>query len=219
MKKLFIIIICIIACVFTPAHIPARADAPTYARAAVHDGYFFTQKDMNSSIFAVPYTYCVQVLRDDGDWYYVKYAEDAGLYRALYGYVLKKNFTPVYEQLQVTYLVKQITVTYSATDSSSSLPILNRINIEAAFYGTYYSGATAYSYVLCQGSFGDITGANDDYPLNISDEGKNEELNDDPPEDEGVKPQIITAVILIAVALCALALLFFTTRKPPKTSS
>lgn len=214
MKKLFFIIICIAACAVAPAYIPARAEAPLYARAAVNNGYFFTQKDLSSSLFAVPYTYCVEIIRDDGDWYYAKYAEDSGVYRAMYGYVLKKDFTPLYEKPQVTYLFKTITVTYSADDSSSSLPVLNQINVEAAFYGTYYSGATAYSYVLCQGSFGYITGANDDYPLNVTEAPKPDE--DEPPADGGVDAQIVTAVILIAVAAFAVVLLFLSTRKRGK---
>ncbi|MGN0817582.1 MAG: hypothetical protein ACI4L9_01315 [Candidatus Coproplasma sp.] len=233
MKKLLFIIICIAAllpatseplfrAMFFPTTYRAFAEQTqssstgqvTYARAAVTDGYFFTQKDMSTSIFAVPYTYCVQVLREDGEWYYVKYAEDSGVYRALYGYVLKEDFTPLYERPEVTYLYKPVTITYRADDSSSSLPVLGEITVEAAFYGTYYSGATAYSYVLCQGSFGYIQGANDDYPLNKVDEPVPEE--EEKKETGGVNSGLVTAIVLVALAAGALILLFVTTRKHDK---
>lgn len=218
MKKLLIIIICILACALAPAETYARADTlkPAYARAAVTDGYFFTQKDENYSLFAVPYTYCVEVVRDDGEWYYVKYADDTAYYKAIYGYVRKEDFTPLYERPDVTYLVKVLTVTYRANESSPSLPVLNEINMDAAFYGTYYAGATAYSYVYCQGSFGYIAGANDDYPLNITDPPDGDDPKDDDAADGGVNPQIIVAVVLVGVAAAALGILFFSTRKHAK---
>lgn len=224
MKKLLLLIICIIALAqacFSPVFYAsatgtaggsssASSSSAAYARAMVNDGYFFTQKDLSTSIFAVPYTYCVQLIRDDGEWYYVKYAEDTGVYRALYGYVRREDFKLLSEKPEVTYLYKPVTVTYRADDGSSSLPVLGEISVEAAFYGNFYSGATAYSYVLCQGTFGYIQGANDDYPLNIEEEP--------PPEDEqkkehGVNSGVVTAIVLVALAAGALILLFVTTRK------
>lgn len=189
-----------------------------YARAAVTDGYFFTQKDLSSSLFAVPYTYCVQIIREDGEWYYAKYAEDSGIYRALYGYVLKEDFTPLHEKPDVTYLYKPITVTFRADDSSPSLPVLGEITIDAAFYGTYYSGATAYSYVLCQGSYGYIQGANDDYPLNIIEKPEPDEPTQEQ-ESESVNTGLVTAIIIVALAAGAIILLFVTTRKHDRLNS
>lgn len=233
MKKLLFIIICIVSlaqasfcqlCIaaLCPAVYVCEAESESavgtpssgYARAAVTDGYFFTRKDLSSSIFAVPYTYCVQVIRDEGEWYYVKYAEDSGIYRALYGYVLRDDFTILSEKPDVTYLYKPVTVTYRADDSSSSLPVLGEITVEAAFYGTFYSGATAYSYVLCQGTFGYIQGANDDYPLNITEEDK--PGKDEEPNGESVNSGMVTAIVLVALAAGALILLFVTTRKHDK---
>ncbi len=161
-------------------------------------------------MFAVPYTYCVKILRDDGDWYYVQYAEDEGIYRALYGYVLKEDFVKLDEQPEVTYLYKSLTITYSADDGETSLPVLDEIQLEAAFYGTYYSGATAYSYVLCRDSFGYIRGANDDYPL-IDDPDSDQP---DPTGTQGADGgQIITAVIIVALSAGALILVFISSKK------
>ncbi len=212
MKKLLLIIICIAAFAFSaisPVYAAEQTAGDEYARASSRAAYFFEQKDLSTSLFAVPYTYCVKILRDDGDWYYVQYAEDEGIYRALYGYVKKEDFSLLKEVPEVTYLFKSITITYSADDGDASLPVLDEIEVEAAFYGTYYSGATAYSYVLCRDSFGYIRGANDDYPLIDTPSG-----GDAAPKDNGTDSgQIVTAVIIVALSAGAMILIFVSSRK------
>lgn len=212
MKKLLLIIICIAAFAFSaisPVYAAEQTAGDEYARASSRAAYFFEQKDLSTSLFAVPYTYCVKILRDDGDWYYVQYAEDEGIYRALYGYVKKEDFSLLKEVPEVTYLFKSITITYSADDGDASLPVLDEIEVEAAFYGTYYSGATAYSYVLCRDSFGYIRGANDDYPLIDTPSG-----SDAAPKDNGTESgQIITAVIIVALSAGAMILIFVSSKK------
>lgn len=181
-----------------------------YARASTRESYFFAEKDLASSLFAVPYTYCVEVLGSDGDWYSVRYAEDVGLYRAVYGYCLKEQFELLDGVPSATYLYKTVQVTYTADESLSPLPVLNEMTVDAAYYGVYYAGATAYSYVLCNGSFGYITGANDDYALNTADDasdGEEESGNDD------LTSRIVTAAVLTALAVATLALLIYTAGK------
>lgn len=213
MKRLIILLL-IIACIASSGapYATANADSYRYARANVKTAYFFTDKDISSSLFAVPYTYCIEILRDEGDWYYARYGADEGIYRTIYGYCRKSDFDVVDGTPTVTYLYKSVTVTYSTGDDTGSLPVLNEINVEAAFYGTYYSGATAYSYVYCQGSFGYITGANDDYPLNLPDD---EGGADEPPpeEEEGMNVGLISALVICALAAAAIAMLYFTTRR------
>lgn len=213
MKRL-IILLMIIACMLCSCGPQLSADAESYryARANAKTAYFFTDKDISTSLFAVPYTYCVEILRDEGDWYYVRYGADTGIYRTIYGYCRKSDFDVVEGTPEVTYLYKAITVTYTTGDDTGSLPVLDEINVEAAFYGTYYSGATAYSYVYCQGSFGYIPGANDDYPLNLPDnEGGG--TDEPPPEEEGMNVGLISALVICALAAAAIAMLYFTTRK------
>lgn len=221
MKRLTVLLLSILLCataaaarLFCVAAQPVYAASPAYARAAVRNAYFFTEKNTSTSVFAVPYTYCVEVLRDDGDWYYVRYAGDTGIYKALYGYCRKEDFTPEEGTPQVTFLYKTVKVSYSAGGGSSSLPVLGEIEVEAAYYGTYYSGATVYSYVYCQGSFGYIEGANDDYPLNLPD--KNEEGGKDgETEKKGGLGFAAIAFIVIALLFAAvIVIIYFTTRKP-----
>lgn len=208
MKKLLLIIICALALFQSGGITYASESDGQYAQAVTTSAYFFSQKDLSTSLFAVPYTYCVQVIRDDGQWYYVQYAEDEGIYRAVYGYVLKSDFSLLSQPPPATYLFKSITVTYTAGGGDPSLPALGEIEMQAAFYGTYYSGATAYSYVLCGETFGYIEGANDDYPLN-------ELPAEQPPEEENQSEgnPAVAAVVIVALAAGALILIFLSTKK------
>lgn len=212
MKRILFILSIALYIFAIPAATPVAADSASYARANVRDAYFFTDKDLSTSIFTVPYTYCVEVLRDDGDWYYVSYASNTGIYRELKGYCRKQDFTLVEGRPDVTFLYKTVTVTYKSGDGAGSLPVLNEISVEAAFYGNFYSGATAYSYVYAQGSFGYIKGANDDYPLNLPEEKPNDSPVTEAPK-QSVNFGLITALVICALAALALIMLYCTSRK------
>ena len=200
----------IISALFRPVNFTARAATARYARADSRDVYFCDRKDLNYALFAIPYTYCVEILSTDGDWYYVKYAEDTALYKARRGYCLKENLTPVNEPPENIYLNMPVTVTFRTDMPAGSLPVLDELNVTAAFYGTYYAGATAYSYVLYGDQFGYIYGANDDYPLN--------EIPEEPKEPAGgskgsSNAKLITVFALVGVASLALVVLYFASRK------
>lgn len=218
MKRFTVLLICILlaASALTPQSVYAAES--TYARAATRTAYFFTEKNSATSIFAVPYTYCVEVIRDEGDWYYARYANDTGVYKSLYGYCRKEDFTAESGVPSVTFLYKTVTVNYSANTNNPSLPVLGEIAVEAAYYGTYYSGATVYSYVYCQGSFGYIEGANDDYPLNVpeKDPSKDGEDNKDGDGEKGGGFNVgaVVAIVILAVLVAVILILYFATRKP-----
>ncbi len=213
MKTFKFIVSCILtALIFTAAFPsrPADAAAARYARADSRDVYFCERKDLNYALFTIPYTYCVEIISTDGEWYYVKYAEDGALYKTLYGYCLKDNLVPIETPPENLYLNMPVTVTFRPDAPSGSLPVLGEINVTVAFYGTYYSGATAYSYVLYNGEFGYIYGANDDYPLN--------EIPQEPPEETpsdsaGPNTKLITVIVLVALAAGVLVVLYLTGRK------
>ncbi len=179
----------------------AEDSAATYARANSREAYFYTDMDVSSAIFAVPYTYCVEVLEEYGGWYYVKYAEDYGLYRALYGYVKADDFSALSQAPETAYLYQTISVTFSQEAPANGLPALGDITVTAAFYGNYYSGAAGYSYVLYQSSFGYITGATEDYPLIESASSQGEEQ----PAATSAGAGSVTAWVILGV-LAALAL-------------
>lgn len=216
MKRLTIILLCILTALAAsvPSHFAYADGAATYARAKVRGAYFFYEKSETSSLFIVPYTYCVEVIAEEGEWYRVKYGENSGLYQSKAGFCRKDDFEILPERPKVTYLYKTVPVTYKS-ETSAPLPVLGDITIDAAYYGTYYSGATAYSYVLCNGEFGYVLGANDDYPL-IEDEAKDAAVTD---TDNGntVNSNLVTALVLCALAAAALILLFVSLKKRGRT--
>lgn len=192
--------------------IPAHAATARYARADARDVYFCTDKDLKYRLFTIPYTYCVEILSTDGEWYFVKYAEDAAPYQARYGYCRSENLTPVDTPPENIYLNMPVTVTYRADTPASSLPVLNELNVTAAFYGTYYLDAAAYSYVLYEGTFGYVYGANDNYPLN---EIPSEEppVEEPTPTDGKSHAKLITVIALTGIAAAVLIGLYFISRK------
>ena len=185
----------------------------SYARATSREAYFCTSADLATGIFAVPYTYCVEILSEEGDWYRVKYAEDYGIYRAVYGYVQKSDFEVLSEAPKTVYLYKSVSVTFSQDAPAGNLPVIDDITVTAAFYGSYYSGAAGYSYVLCDDSFGYIVGANEDYPL-ILPEDDAADTEDDAQPNNSVT--VVASVVIGALALLALALLVLSGKKRPK---
>ena len=126
----------------------------SYARATSREAYFCTSADLATGIFAVPYTYCVEILSEEGDWYRVKYAEDYGIYRAVYGYVQKSDFEVLSEAPQTVYLYKSVSVTFSQDAPAGNLPVIDAITVTAAFYASFYSGAAGNLDVPCAGCVG-----------------------------------------------------------------
>lgn len=210
MKRLIITFVILATILFCPTPTNAYSASTTFAQATTKTAYFFSEKDVSKSLFAVPYTYCVQVLSEDGEWYYCKYADDLGSYRSLYGYCLKSDFVAVDELPERPYLYKNVNVTYHPDLSDASLPVVGNMTVQASFYGTYYAGKTAYSYVLCGDSFGYILGANDDYPLNEIAVAK-------PKTEQAAKPKdnFATAVVLLSFAV-AIILYLIATAKPKR---
>ena len=185
----------------------------TYAYADIGSScWFFTEKNEKSALFMIPQTYCVQILRDEGDWYKVQYAEDAGIYKARQGYCLKDDLILLEKPLENLYLHMPVKIIYHTDSSTNLLPSLGDIEITAAYYGAYSFGKTACSYVLCNGNFGYITGAIEDYPLN--------ELPDRPTiapvNNKRSNTTLITALVITAVAAVAIIILYFASKKPPK---
>lgn len=187
----------------------AAVDGRQYARADLRNVYFCAEMDLTTARFAVPYTYCVEILADHGEWYLVRYAQDDGFYKAETGYCRKEGLTLVDVPPENIYLNYPVNAVLRAdVPQDGSLPGLE-ITVKAAYYGVYYKGAAAYSYVLYEESFWYIPGANEDYPLN---EIPSEPAfsTTDPPEENDGNAKLITAVLITVVAAAAILILFFT---------
>lgn len=184
----------------------AEEETYGFAQASTKEVYFCEKKDLNFVLFTVPYTYCVEILARDGDWYRVKYADDNPPYRAVYGYCKTDNLLPLTLPPENVYLNMPVTVTFKPDTPSTSLPVLDELNVTAAFYGNRRLGEENYSYVSYDGSFGYIYGANDDYPLNELTEPADEKS----PEKGEVNTTLAVALVLAGLAAAALLILYFT---------
>lgn len=191
---------------------PARkradaSDGRQYARADSRTVYFCAQPDDGSALFAVPYTYCVEILADKGEWYLVRYAEDDGFYIAQTGYCRKEGLSPVDDPPANLYLNYPVTATLRAqVPDDGSLPGLE-ITVQTAYYGVYYKGAEAYSYVLYDGRFWYVPGANDDYPLNEIPAGP--AFAESAPQPGKTDAKLVTVILISAIAVVAAAVLLF----------
>ncbi len=214
MKKLTLLLcLVLIFAALMPQYAYAAAD--NLAKPVGKEGYFFSEKDTSSALFAVPYTYCVKVIRDEGDWLYVSYAEDEGSYKKIYGYCKSDQFEYVTSAPQNEYLNKLVTVTYTADVATGAFNPPSDFDVEAAYYGVYRHGADYLSYVLCRGTFCYVDGANDDYPLNVYEEASGGEQMTDA-DGGGNATGLIIFIIILAVALVAVAALAFTSKKVRK---
>lgn len=186
--------------------------APVYAYAPTENTvYFCADADEDTALFAIPDTYCVQILGESDGWLHVKYAEDEGLYRALYGYCRTDDVILLDEPLENLYLNLTVTVTYRTDAANSLLAALPDIECKAAYYGSYTVGKTVCSYVLCGSDFGYIPGAITEYPLN---ELPQAAAVSAAAEDDG-NTTLVTAVAVTLIAAAAIAILYFTGRRRP----
>lgn len=189
-----------------------KADAQTYGYAYADLGstaYFCSEKSEGSALFAIPQTYCVQILGEEDGWYYVKYAEDSGAYRAVYGYCLKNDVVKINEPLENTYLNYTLKVTYKPDTNTGFLPPLE-IELTAAYYGAYTLGQTSLSYVYCGEKFGYITEQVTNYPLNELPKPVSGNI-DNPENEDGA--MLITALVITLCAAAAIAVLMFAGKK------
>ena len=142
------------------------AAAPQYARANNSEAYLYSKKT-DPPLFAVPYTYCVKVLRDEGEWYYVRYADDAGVYEAIEGYCEKRNFDPEYDVPEITYLYRPVTLNVTAGETPPFVPAATQLSLDAAYYGAVNWAGKLYAYVLCHGSYFYVKDDFGEYELNL----------------------------------------------------
>lgn len=199
---------------FLRAPVTARAnETQVYATAKLENAYLFARPDNLSALFILPFTYCVEILGERGEYYYVKYADDVGDYQAVYGYCLKEQIRILDDKPKTTFLQMSIPVTFKQETENSTLPILNQITIDACFYGEYVSGGAEYSYVLFNGQFGYVSGSVN-YPLNDL-----EQIKDTIAETQqtSTPTKIITAICLTALSAVALILLFLTGKNQRRT--
>ncbi len=177
--------------------------------------YLCSEKDENTALFAIPQTYCVEIISKEDGWYKVKYAQDEGIYRAVFGFVSENDIIPCEKPLEKTYLNLPVTVIYRTDAPDKIAGTLGEKEYTAAYYGQYVSGKTAFSYVYLDGEFGYVSDKipNGEYPLNPL---PTTPTSASVPEKEGANAKVITAIAVTAIAAAAILILYFSGRKKPE---
>lgn len=212
--KTFKILLCGFAVflIFSSPYLPverhASAITARYARADSDEIYFCESDDLATARFIIPYTYCVEIISDKGDWYYVKYAEDAEPYQELRGYCLKEHLTPVAEPPENIYLYLPVQLPFQPSNSVESLPTLGARDVTVAYYGSFKTGAITCHYVGYKGDFGYTDIEIEDYPLNEIPK---------PAQPASSKRKLdakwISFLVILTVAAAAVITLYFTGKK------
>ena len=180
--------------------------------------YFCKNKSLSDALFKIPQTYCLEILGEEDGWLEVKYAEDDGVFQALYGFCKPDGLILSNEEPKVKYLKETVTVTYRTEDVGNILDGLAPIQFEAAYYGALtIGGDIPYSYVLCNGYFGYIMGAIENYPLNPLPSTSTFSPSDGGSQS-GSSATLITAAAVTALAVIAITVLYFSSKNPPKNS-
>lgn len=178
--------------------------------------YFCDSKSLDDALFEIPQTYCLEILGEEDGWLKVKYAEDEGVFRALYGFCQSEGLILSNEEPKVKYLKQTVTVTYR-TDEVNMLEGLPPIEFEAAYYGALTAGGRRCSYVYCSGYFGYIEGAIEDYPHNPL-----PSQSTFSPASGGIQSgslvPLITAAAVASIAVIVITVLYFSDKNPPKNS-
>ena len=178
--------------------------------------YFCRSKNPGDALFEIPNTYCLEILGQEDGWLKVKYAEDDGVFRAVYGFCKPEGLILSNEEPKTKYFKQTVTVTYRSEDIGNMLEGLPAIEFEAAYYGALTAGSSRCSYVYCNGYFGYIAGSIENYPLNPLPSVSTFSPSQDEPQGASAAT-LITAVAITAVAVVAISVLYFSSKKPPKS--
>lgn len=224
MKKLFLFISFLIllsaVCFPQPVSASAEESVPQYAVADGKSIWFYSEPNEESGLFILPYTYYVLVISEGQTYCAVRYLDDVSPYKAITGYCKTEELTFVDFIPERPYLRKELTVTYSITNSSGftmgngSFDTLEKTYL---FYGTSYLGTARFYYVYSDGVFDYIPATqeityelNTDY-LTAAAAGTD---SDAEPSAEGVSVLQIVVICLIVAAVVAVALFVLRGKKP-----
>lgn len=205
------------------AHAESAETDGTYAVAAQHDVWFYSEANENKGLFILPYSYYVKVLKVSRPFCEVEYLEDAAGYEKITGFcryddLLFVDFVP-----KRPYLHLNLTLVYSLNDpegfEGGSLGTYER---SVTFYGTYYNGTALKYYVYADNQFAKVS------PSDIKEEVKYEYNTDyltptsgetsggnKTSSGEGLSGIQIAVICIVCAAAVAVAFFVLRGKKPP----
>lgn len=195
----------------------------TYAVAAQHDVWFYSEPNGDKGLFILPFSYYVKVLKVSRPFCEVEYLEDAVGYEKVTGYCRYDDLQFVDFVPKRPYLHLNLTLVYSLNDTEgiegTSLSTYER---PVTFYGTYYNGTALKYYVYVDKQFAKVSPSdvkedvkydyNTDYLTPTSagtDDGKPSSSG------EGLSGVQIAVICIVCAAAVAVAFFVLRGKKPP----
>lgn len=225
MKRFFLLISLIFSvCSFMPAMIVCAAEpSGQYAVAAADGIWLYSQKNEDSGLFVLPYTYYVRVLEHGDDYCSVIYGTDASPYRTVSGYCRTEDLTFVDFVPSRPFLQLELTVTYTLQGSvAMGNGTFSEITRRFHYYGTSYLGTARYFYVLSDGVFDYIPATqeivydfNTDYLTDTSTPSQPTPPTDDPEPVQSLSALQITLICVVAFAVLAVAFIVLRGKRVP----
>lgn len=158
-KKIFFLLslfLLPLSALFSPMR-AASAESEVYACVTGENTGFYSSKG-SSLLFILPQSYYVRVLAKGEEYSYVKYLDDYGGYKSVYGYCKTDELLFVdYVPLR-PYLYHSFEAVYSlvGSDETSSDTGLSTITYTCRYYGYVNKDSSMLAYVYVNGSFGYI---------------------------------------------------------------
>lgn len=202
-----------------PARRAAAEESPQYAVADARDVYFYADRDEDSGLFLIPYTYYVKVLSLGDPFCAVEYLTDTPPYKKVTGYCKTSDLTFVDFVPERPYLTMTLSVTYVLPDPPAlATGDLSEVTVEYAYYGEFPVGSAKYRYVYGNGKFGYLPAdgelvydLNTDYLQPSSGEADLPEQ----PQGGGLSGMQIFFLCALCVSVAAIAALVIRGKKAP----
>ena len=125
-----------------------------YACILSDDTYFYATKSEKSGLFVLPKTYYVKILSTADDFCKVEYLTDSALTQKVTGYCKTDELTFVEYIPNTPYFSYLFDLTYYIDPDEKDSPLLDKITVTCAYYGSYTIGTKTYCYVLRDDKFG-----------------------------------------------------------------
>lgn len=216
-------------CISThPCPLPTRqvsAETPngTYACILSDNTYLYATKSEQSGLFVLPKTYYVKILSTTDDFCKVEYLTDGVSTRKITGYCKTSELTFVDYLPQTPYFYYLFDLTYYVNPDEKDSPLLDKITVTCAYYGSYTIGTNTYCYVLRDDDFGYVPLPDDFVFLpNTEYEEYNQPQTDssdtsmqEPSQTPSESPIQIAVIVLLCLLVPILAALIL--RQPKKS--
>lgn len=202
--------------------ITPQPSVSSYACVLTDDVYLYATKSEQSGLFVLPKTYYVKVLSTADDFCKVEYLFDGASTKKITGYCKTEQLTFVDYIPQTPYFYYLFDLTYYVNPDEKDSPLLDKITVTCAYYGSYQIGSNTYCYVLRGDDFGYVPlptdfsfVENDEYAANTAHQNDQPAADQTPTVIQPTNPVQIAAIVLLCLIIPIVAALIL--RQPKKS--